>query len=105
MGSPREGSRRGSVFGIEPDWWDERVPVHAAPNGYYRTERFEADPGFLSSDVRLDQPLLGDIAGLRGIHVGFIEADVYDAPRLVEPGEFRPGVIEPRLGAVPAADM
>ena len=54
---------------LNRDWWDERVPVHAAPEGYYRTEQFEADPNFLSADVRLDRPLLGDITGLRGIHL------------------------------------
>jgi hypothetical protein len=40
---------------LNRDWWDERVAVHAAPDGYYPTERFEADPTFLSADVRLDR--------------------------------------------------
>jgi 2-polyprenyl-3-methyl-5-hydroxy-6-metoxy-1,4-benzoquinol methylase len=130
---------------LNRDWWDERVPVHVAPNGYYRTERFEADRSFLSADVRLDKPLLGDIAGLRGIHlqchigtdtislsrlgarmtgldysseavaqaralaarvganVDFIESDVYDAPRFVEPASFA-WCTPSRLGAGPAAD-
>jgi SAM-dependent methyltransferase len=111
-----------------------------APNGYYRTERFEADRSFLSADVRLDKPLLGDIAGLRGIHlqchigtdtislsrlgarmtgldysseavaqaralaarvganVDFIESDVYDAPRFVEPASF--DLVYSNLGSV-----
>jgi SAM-dependent methyltransferase len=125
---------------LNRDWRDERVAVHAAPDGYHRTERFEADPAFLSADVRLDRPLLGDIAGLRGIHlqchigtdtislsrlgarmtgldysseaiararalaarvgadVDFIESDVYDAPRVVEPGSF--DLVYSSLGSV-----
>ena len=32
-------------------------------------ERFAADPGFLSHVVRFDLPRLGDISGLRGVHL------------------------------------
>ncbi len=48
--------------------WDERVPAHVASAGY-AVSRFTADPGFLSHVVRFDLPRLGDIAGLRGVHL------------------------------------
>lgn len=48
--------------------WDERAPAHAGSPDY-AFERFAADPGFLSDVVRFDLPRLGDIAGLRGVHL------------------------------------
>jgi SAM-dependent methyltransferase len=61
--------------GWRPDWltdnlanWDERAPAHAASPDYAFT-RFAADPAYLSEVVRFDLPLLGDIAGLRGVHL------------------------------------
>jgi SAM-dependent methyltransferase len=48
--------------------WDERAPAHAASPGY-QADLFAADPSFLSKVVRFDLPLLGDIAGLRGVHL------------------------------------
>jgi SAM-dependent methyltransferase len=48
--------------------WDERAPAHAASPDY-GVERFVADPGYLSDVVRFDLPLIGDIAGLRGVHL------------------------------------
>jgi SAM-dependent methyltransferase len=48
--------------------WDERAPAHAASPDY-DVERFGTDPGFLSKVVRFDLPLLGDISGLRGVHL------------------------------------
>ncbi len=48
--------------------WDERAPAHAASPGY-ALERFLADPSFISDVVRFDLPRLGDIAGLRGVHL------------------------------------
>jgi SAM-dependent methyltransferase len=48
--------------------WDERAPAHAASSGY-GVDRFVADPGHLSDVVRFDLPLLGDVAGLTGIHL------------------------------------
>jgi len=48
--------------------WDERAPAHAASPGY-ALERFAADPEFLSDVVSFDVPLLGHIAGLRGVHL------------------------------------
>jgi SAM-dependent methyltransferase len=48
--------------------WDERAPAHAA-SADYGVDRFEADPEHLSGVVRFDLPLLGDISGLRGVHL------------------------------------
>jgi SAM-dependent methyltransferase len=48
--------------------WDERAPAHAA-SADYGIERYVADPQHLSDVVRFDLPLLGDIAGLRGVHL------------------------------------
>jgi SAM-dependent methyltransferase len=48
--------------------WDERAPAHAASPDY-DVEQFAADPAFLSKVVRFDLPLLGDISGLRGVHL------------------------------------
>ena len=48
--------------------WDERAPAHAA-SPEYGLARFEADSEFLSDVVRFDLPRLGDISGLRGVHL------------------------------------
>ncbi len=48
--------------------WDERVPAHAASPDYY-VDNFLADPDYLSKVVTFDVPLLGDIRGLRGVHL------------------------------------
>jgi SAM-dependent methyltransferase len=48
--------------------WDERAGPHAASPGY-SVDRFASDPAFLSEVVRFDLPLLGDIGGLRGVHL------------------------------------
>jgi SAM-dependent methyltransferase len=48
--------------------WDERAPAHAASPGYAR-QQFIDDPSFLSAVVRFDVPMLGDIRGLRGVHL------------------------------------
>src|ERR1022692_4214944 len=48
--------------------WDERVPAHAASPDYH-VEAFAADPAFLSQVVRFDLPRLGDVSGLRGVHL------------------------------------
>lgn len=48
--------------------WDERAAAHAASSDYgFAT--FAADPAHLSDVVRFDLPLLGDIAGRRGVHL------------------------------------
>jgi SAM-dependent methyltransferase len=48
--------------------WDERAPAHAASPDY-ALARFAADPEFISDVVRFDRPRLGDLAGLRGVHL------------------------------------
>jgi SAM-dependent methyltransferase len=48
--------------------WDERAPAHAASPDY-AVQRFGVDPAFLSDVVRFDLPRLGDISGLRGVHL------------------------------------
>jgi SAM-dependent methyltransferase len=109
--------------------WDDRVPAHVA-SADYAVRRFTEDPGFVSGVVRFDVPLLGDIAGSRGVHLQchigtdtvslarlgasmtgvdfsapavaaarelaaatgadatFVQADVYDAADVLEPGSF-----------------
>ncbi|MFC4944611.1 class I SAM-dependent methyltransferase [Pseudonocardia sp. GCM10023141] len=59
---------RAGSFAVNRANWDERAPAHAASPGY-AFERFVADPGFLSDVVRFDVPRLGDITGLRGVHL------------------------------------
>lgn len=48
--------------------WDERAPAHAASPDY-AVASFATDPGYLSEVVRFDLPLLGDVRGLRGVHL------------------------------------
>ena len=48
--------------------WDDRAPAHMASPGYDR-DKFVADPAYLSRVVRFDLPRLGDIAGLRTVHL------------------------------------
>jgi len=48
--------------------WDDRVPAHLA-SADYSVRRFLEDPHFLSGVVRFDLPLLGDVTGLRGVHL------------------------------------
>jgi SAM-dependent methyltransferase len=48
--------------------WDERAPAHlVSPD--YDVQRFLDDPGFVSGVVEFDRPLLGDVRGLRGVHL------------------------------------
>ena len=48
--------------------WDERAPAHAASVDY-SVARFVTEPDFISDVVRFDLPLLGDVTGLRGVHL------------------------------------
>ena len=48
--------------------WDERAPAHAASPGY-AVQRLIDEPARLSEVVRFDRPLLGDVRGLRGVHL------------------------------------
>ncbi|WP_285961548.1 class I SAM-dependent methyltransferase [Pseudomonas tohonis] len=48
--------------------WDQRAVLHASSCGY-DAAAFVADPHYLSEVVRFDLPRLGDISGLRGVHL------------------------------------
>ncbi len=48
--------------------WDERADAHAA-SAEYAVDRFVADSAHLSGVVRFDLPRLGDVAGLRAVHL------------------------------------
>ncbi len=48
--------------------WDERAAAHAASPDY-AVERFVSDPAYLSGEVRFDRPRLGDLTGVRGVHL------------------------------------
>lgn len=48
--------------------WDDRAAAHAASPGY-AVDRFAADPSYLSRALTFDLPLLGSVAGRRGIHL------------------------------------
>jgi 2-polyprenyl-3-methyl-5-hydroxy-6-metoxy-1,4-benzoquinol methylase len=48
--------------------WDDRAQAHAA-SADYNVGEFTTDPAHLSDVVRFDLPLLGDISGLRGVHL------------------------------------
>jgi SAM-dependent methyltransferase len=58
----------GSYLDLNRANWDDRAPAHAASPDY-DVERFVAEPDFLSEVVRFDMPLLGDVRGLRGVHL------------------------------------
>lgn len=61
--------------------WDERVPIHlGSPD--YDPARFD-DPAFLTHVVRFDVPRLGDVTGLRGLHLQcHVGADTVSLARL-----------------------
>jgi SAM-dependent methyltransferase len=62
--------------------WDERAPVHAA-SAHYGFATFAADPSYLSDVVRFDLPRLGDLTGLRGVHLqSHIGTDTVSLSRL-----------------------
>ncbi len=48
--------------------WDQRAPAHAMSPGY-NVQRFIDEPAFIGEVVRFDRPLLGDLRGLRGVHL------------------------------------
>ena len=48
--------------------WDERAPLHAASKDY-EVERLVQQPAHLSETVCFDLPRLGDIQGLRTVHL------------------------------------
>ncbi|MFC9687129.1 class I SAM-dependent methyltransferase [Kribbella sp. NPDC056951] len=81
--------------------WDERVPAHVASPGYHVAD-FETDPSYLSEVVRFDQPRLGDISGLRGVHLQcHIGTDTLSLARLgarMSGLDFSPPAIEAAQG-------
>jgi SAM-dependent methyltransferase len=48
--------------------WEERAPAHAA-SPEYAVREFVEDRRRLSSVVEFDRPLLGDLTGVRGVHL------------------------------------
>jgi len=48
--------------------WDERVDAHVESPGY-AVAQFSASPTYLSDVVTFDLPRLGDVSGLRGVHL------------------------------------
>jgi SAM-dependent methyltransferase len=48
--------------------WDERAPAHATSPDY-NLQGFVDDPAFIGHVVQFDRPLLGDLGGLRGVHL------------------------------------
>lgn len=48
--------------------WNDRVPIHWQPDGY-DAPGFIADPHRLTTVVRLDRDLLGDVTGKRLLHL------------------------------------
>lgn len=77
--------------------WDERAPAHAASPDY-ALDRFVNDPDFISDVVRFDLPRLGDVSGLRGVHLQcHIGTDTISLARLgarMSGLDFSPAAIE-----------
>jgi 2-polyprenyl-3-methyl-5-hydroxy-6-metoxy-1,4-benzoquinol methylase len=48
--------------------WDERAPAHTSSPDY-AVQSFVEDPDFISDVVRFDLPLLGEVSGMRGVHL------------------------------------
>jgi SAM-dependent methyltransferase len=55
-------------FEINRANWDDRAPAHAE-SPEYGLARFVNDPSFLSDVVRFDRSRLGDITGVRAVHL------------------------------------
>jgi SAM-dependent methyltransferase len=66
--SPAESTAGRDYRALNRDNWDERAPAHAASPDY-ALARFIEDPAFISGVVRFDLPLLGQVRGLRGVHL------------------------------------
>jgi SAM-dependent methyltransferase len=95
---------------VNRDNWDERAPAHAA-SADYALERFASDPSFISDVVRFDLPRLGDVSGLRGVHLQcHIGTDTVSLARLgarMTGLDFSPEAIAQarRLASVASADV
>ncbi len=68
MAGACEAVRVGDYVAVNRANWDERADLHAASAGY-GFARFVADPHHLSDVVRFDRPRLGELRGLRGVHL------------------------------------
>jgi SAM-dependent methyltransferase len=55
-------------FAVNKANWDERAPLHAASPDYNFAD-FAADPAYLSGVLRFDRSRLGDVTGLRAVHL------------------------------------
>jgi SAM-dependent methyltransferase len=64
----RYGRRMSDYRAVNRANWDDRAQAHAASPGY-SVARFRTDPAHLSKVVLFDLPRLGDIAGLRVVHL------------------------------------
>jgi SAM-dependent methyltransferase len=90
--------------------WEERAPAHAASPGY-GFDKFLADPSYLSEVVRFDLPRLGDLTGLRGVHLQcHIGTDTLSLSRLgarMSGLDFSPAALAEarRLAAATGADV
>jgi SAM-dependent methyltransferase len=90
--------------------WDERAPAHAASD-YYAFDRYAAEPDYLSEVVRFDVPRLGELTGLRGVHLQcHIGTDTVSLARLgarMTGLDFSPASVEQarRLAELAGADV
>lgn len=67
-GRPVWHRRRVDSYAVNLANWEQRAPAHAkSPD--YAVDKFVADPAFLSDVVTFDLPRLGDLRGLRGVHL------------------------------------
>src|SRR5438552_19162276 len=67
-GTIREAKAMAAYREINLANWEERAAAHAASPDY-AVDSFLSDASFISGVVRFDVPLLGDIKGLRGVHL------------------------------------
>jgi SAM-dependent methyltransferase len=65
---PTAGGGKDAYRSVNLANWNERAPAHAASPDY-AVSRFVADPSHLSSVVEFDRPRLGDLTGVRGVHL------------------------------------
>jgi SAM-dependent methyltransferase len=49
--------------------WNDRAPLHAAPDTGYAVDRYVADRTLLSDVVAFDRARLGDLAAVRAVHL------------------------------------
>ncbi len=57
-----------SYVAVNRAMWDERAPAHAGSPDY-GVARFAADPSHISDVVAFDRSRLGDLQGVRGVHL------------------------------------